>query len=774
LTLLTDGSYSYQLDNARVRFLAEGQKATDIFGYSATDGIENRTGVLTVTIAGTNDAPVTVDDAADVAEDMVLSVSGNVLANDSDPDSGTTLTVENAGLYGSLALAQNGDFTYTLNNASAGVQGLRGGEEVFDEFAYLASDGLASTPGTLAVRVVGANDDPFAVDDAGTAQEDDGPVMLPAALLLANDTDADFGDTKTLIAVTDSAAGAQVMFSGTDVVYDIGALFQGLKEGATAPDTFAYTMADAVGVESTATVLMTITGVNEAPVLAAPIADQDAAGTPFAFTFAPDTFTDIDIDDSLAYSASLADGAALPAWLAFDAATRTFSGTPPVGTGGGSGDDCGCGTDGGGAPATLDIRVTATDTAGASADDVFALNVAGGSSGPAIVPIVGTNYNDEIAGTSGNDVIDGRKGYDRVSGGAGDDVYFIDLSGYYVDKVIEGAVAGYDTVYSSASYALPANVEELHLIGDEDLEGGGNALANMLIGNSGDNRLYGKAGNDLLLDDAGHDLLDGGDGNDVLDGGRGSDMLIGGKGDDLFVHALGGGHDVVRDTGGQDAIRFGTGIAAGDMMAWRHGDNLVLSLAGGAESVSVKDWFSSAAKRVERVEFADGTVWNEDEIRTRVAQAGAEGGNFYSDPLPQGCVNGGEDGHDDDHQDDGDGDHGYGDGLFDAIAARLKQSPDYDFTALAGYLQREGGGGYGAMTPEQIANRWVRVQACVASLASSGEDCGGYGGYGNYGGYGCGDGNWGGGWGYSGSTGQNGSCGGMGTFYGLDEGFQKL
>jgi VCBS repeat-containing protein len=608
-------------------------------------------------------------------------------------------------------------------------------------------------------------------------------VTLPGSALLANDTDADFDDTKSLLAVTNSAAGAQVTLVGGSVIYNVGGLYQTLKAGATAADSFSYTMVDAAGAASTATVAMTITGVNDAPMLVTPIADQNAAaGTAFNFAFAPNTFNDIDMGDTLAYSASLADGTALPSWLAFDAALRTFSGTPPGGTGGGTGEDCGCGTVVGGAPETLQLRVTATDTTGASANDVFVLNIAGGSSGGGIVPVVGTNHDDAIAGTSGNDVIDGRKGYDKMSGGAGDDAYFVDRNGSRVDLVIEGAVAGYDTVYSEADYTLPSNVEELHLIGNEELEGRGNALANMLIGNSGDNRLYGMAGNDLLLDDAGEDQLDGGDGDDVLDGGAGNDALTGGKGNDLFVHAKGGGHDLVQDSGGQDAIRFGYGIAAGDVTVRRVEGDLVLRLSVDGGSVTVKDWFSSSSKRIEQVQFADGTVWNESAIRARVTSGsdGEQGGHAaYYDDGQSGCGSGERsNGHEDDHDDDHHGGHDDNEersGLFDAIAARLKRSADYDFTALAVYLQRQGGGGYGAMTPEQIAQRWVQVQNCVGSLAQAEGDCGdGYGGKGHYGGYGCDDDRSHGGWGYSGSTGQSSGCGGMGTFSGLGEGFQKL
>jgi hypothetical protein len=291
------------------------------------------------------------------------------------------------------------------------------------------------------------------------------------------------------------------------------------------------------------------------------------------------------------------------------------------------------------------------------------------------------------------------------------------------------------------------------------------------------------AGDDLLLDDAGEDRLDGGDGDDVLDGGAGSDTLVGGKGNDVFVHARGGGHDLVQDSGGEDAIRFGTGIAAGDVTVRRSGNDLVLKLSGSNGGVTAKDWFSSSSKRVEQVQFADGTVWNEEAISARVttSSGGKHGGRGgYWDDGPSSYRSDRHGGGHHDQDDDHDGHHGHGDddkrgdGPHDAIAARLKRSPGYDFTALAVYLQRQGGAGYGAMTPQQIAQRWLQVQNRVASLAPADDDCGGgYGGRGHHGGYGCGEDRRGG-WGHSGSTGQSNGCGGMGTFSGLGEGFRKL
>ena len=96
LHLNGDGSYTYTLNNAlaSVQALAAGQQVTETFTYTNGDnhsGVSNST-TLTVTITGTNDAPVAVVDTAAIDEDAV-STSGNVLTNDTDVDAGDTHTV---------------------------------------------------------------------------------------------------------------------------------------------------------------------------------------------------------------------------------------------------------------------------------------------------------------------------------------------------------------------------------------------------------------------------------------------------------------------------------------------------------------------------------------------------------------------------------------------------------------------------------------------------------------------------------------------------------
>ena len=102
---------------------------------------------------GGNDAPVVVADVAAVTEDSVVTKTGNVLTNDSDLDAGTVLAVAApgtfVGTYGSLVLAADGSYTYTLNNSSAQVQSLQQGQTVQDLFTYGATDdfGMHATEG---------------------------------------------------------------------------------------------------------------------------------------------------------------------------------------------------------------------------------------------------------------------------------------------------------------------------------------------------------------------------------------------------------------------------------------------------------------------------------------------------------------------------------------------------------------------------------------------------------------------------------------------------
>ena len=106
---------------------------------------------------------------------------------------------------------------------------------------------------------------------------------------------------------------------------------------------------------------------------------------------------------------------------------------------------------------------------------------------------IGTSGTDALVGRDGADVLNGGAGADTMLGGAGNDTYMVDNVG---DVVTEALNNGTDTVQSSASYTLGANVENLTLTGTANINGTGNGDTNVLTGNRGTDTLDGGAGAD--------------------------------------------------------------------------------------------------------------------------------------------------------------------------------------------------------------------------------------------------------------------------------------
>jgi len=354
---------------------------------------------------------------------------------------------------------------------------------------------------------------------------------------------------------------------------------------------------------------------------------EDAA---FSFTIPDNSFTDPDVGDTMSYTVTLADGAALPSWLVFDASTMTFSGKP-------TNDDIG----------VLSLKLTVTDTAGAFVSSGFNItvqpkvkygtkytdfiitgnkrdfiNALGGSDiiytgeGNDTIyggdgndflcgdggndAIYGENDPDIILGGKGNDILDGGAGRDVMTGGDGNDTYIVDNMR---DTILEFYNEGTDTIQSSITYTLSNNVENLTLTGTAAINGTGNNLNNMLTGNSAENSLTGNAG------------------NDTLEGGKSDDILTGGNGSDTYLFGRTDGRDALNEIkgacGDTDTLKLTGDITTTEPILVRQNNDLYVFIDSD-NYMKILNEFQQNNCGIERLEVTDGHYITRADIQTIV------------------------------------------------------------------------------------------------------------------------------------------------------------
>ncbi len=173
--------------------------------------------------------------------------------------------------------------------------------------------------------------------------------------------------------------------------------------------------------------------------------------------------------------------------------------------------------------------------------------------------LLGSTAANDLRGDDGGDVLNGRAGNDTLRGGFGSDLMYVDSA---LDRIVEAAGAGADTVIASVSFRLTASAEVEALLAADAaattaLNLTGSASGNAITGNAGINRLYGQDGADTLHGLGGNDALWGGNGVDSLLGGEGNDTLSGEAGDDTLIGDA--GNDILQGGAGFSLLIGGAG-----------------------------------------------------------------------------------------------------------------------------------------------------------------------------------------------------------------------
>ncbi|MFS2202887.1 VCBS domain-containing protein, partial [Pseudomonas sp. Pseusp3] len=130
----SSGQWTYTLANgtdgvaSAVQSLKAGESHDEVFSVQVSDGLGGvDTQLVTVTVTGSNDAPVLSfaegNATGAVQEDTTLSVSGQFSSADIDHDATATWSIagSNTGTFGAIAVDSSGQWTYTLANGTDGV-----------------------------------------------------------------------------------------------------------------------------------------------------------------------------------------------------------------------------------------------------------------------------------------------------------------------------------------------------------------------------------------------------------------------------------------------------------------------------------------------------------------------------------------------------------------------------------------------------------------------------------------------------------------------------
>jgi VCBS repeat-containing protein len=312
-TLNSNGSFTFDANNAAYNSLAQGATQTLSIPYSVSDGRGGTaSSTLTITVTGTNDAPVAAAVTGPAATEGGAAVTATVAGT--DPDQGAVLTYSLVNPVPGVTInATTG--VVTLNPADPAYNALAAGQTQQVVANVRVTDNLnLSTTTTVTFNLTGTNDVPTVVADTLAATED---AAIINGSLRTNDSDPDTGDTLTYTVVGTLPAGLTVAQDGTFSFNPANAAYQNLGAGQTRVVTANLTVTDGKSTAVPTTLTITVTGTNDAPVATA-VTRSGNEDTTISGNAAA---TDVDANAVLTYSVV---GTA-PAGFVLDPATGAFT-----------------------------------------------------------------------------------------------------------------------------------------------------------------------------------------------------------------------------------------------------------------------------------------------------------------------------------------------------------------------------------------------------------------------------------------------------------------
>ena len=313
-TLKTDGNWSFDGKNPAYQHLADGEAQAISIPVIVTDehGATN-TSILTLTITGTNDAPVAQAASAAVNEDS--QIDGQLQATDADQGAQLQFGSDSP-LPAGFTLGQDGKWSFDASDAA--YQHLAAGQTQVISIPVVVTDDQGATSGsTLTITVTGTNDVPVAQAASAAADED----QVSTGQLVA--TDADDGTVLTFSINGNTPAGLTLKTDGSWTFDGKDPAYQHLADGETQVINIPVIVTDDHGATSSSTLTITVTGTNDAPIAQASsaAADEDQVST--------GQLTASDADDGAVLTFSI-DGNAPAGFTLQSNGSWTFDGKDPA------------------------------------------------------------------------------------------------------------------------------------------------------------------------------------------------------------------------------------------------------------------------------------------------------------------------------------------------------------------------------------------------------------------------------------------------------------